>query len=173
MLWDGFQHNTTEIAEDYGTAMYVCLVYLNAKDQSEKDSSIDSNIEHLCICKNKSALERDRSMWEGGHFLVSSCDGLVLVAPIPAQAHLIMKPFCCWNFITFKFISYQSFKLANQQTCKLTNTLNIQVLNSMPRPSHSTDQHIYFRSSGLQSFFQSGLICNLLSFYTTTNALVF
>ena len=46
--------------------MYVCYtrtkVHLNAKDKYEKNSSKDANIEQLCMCENKSALERDRSM---------------------------------------------------------------------------------------------------------------
>ena len=37
-------------------------MHLNAKDQCGKDFSIDSDIEQLCMCENKSALERDRSM---------------------------------------------------------------------------------------------------------------
>ena len=121
------------------------------------------DIEQLCIGENRSALERDRSMWEGGHFLISSCDGLVLVAPLPA--HLLMKPFCRWNFPTFKFISYQTFKHANQRTCKLKKLSNYSVFDlnvptfSLYRPTHILQR---FRSS---EFLQAGaLICNLLPF---------
>ena len=114
------------------------------------------------MCENKSALERDRSMWERGHFLISSCDGLVLVAPLPA--HLLIKPFCRWNFPTFK-INYQTCKLANQQTCKLTNyssfKLNVPTF-SFHRPTHILQK---FRSP---QFLQSGLICNLLPFLDKT-----
>ena len=114
------------------------------------------------MCENKSALERDRSMWEGGHFLISSCDGLVLVAPLPA--HLLMRPFCRWNFPTFK-ISYQTFKHANQRTCKLKKLSNYSVFDlnvptfSLYRPTHILQR---FRSP---EFLQAGaLICNLLPF---------